>query len=427
MQAALLPAPQSEAVDRFLNRYHYVAAIVERLPSFPVFVRIALFIVVLTLSVGALEVNGDDHTVWLTLPYLLLILHMFNLVLGIFMGFTVRATQLYARNNQVWLVNETHDLESERAHDDSDSLFDLSQPSDYVPPGERLPKYEPFRLWKVKVLSTKLVLLCVSANLLFCASYRILTLFVDMEHLDKQGPVVFITPFITAWVEWLFTCEPWIQKLIPSIFIPLLLIFHVIPTILMENFLFHDNLYGCDFSIWPAVFFEEKLAWEMKDVEIIFPLHGLFLLLVSNRIGLYIQQLTNKKLSHFGDPYNRVIELVEVKDGQQPNEELQSLRDAHEGNPKHMRKRFSQVESQISQIDSGAETEGSQFQSQRMQHQNRNRFISKELSIISERRTEQERGLSIQTTQNRQSFGVHNKPLSPFSQYKDEQLAFQEE
>lgn len=95
--------------------------------------------------------------------------------------------------------------------------------------------------------------------------------------------------------------------------IPSAVLFHIIPTIVLENFVFHDNLYGCDFSIWPEYFAEGKLAHDLKDVEIIVPFHGLFLLLVSGTFAKIIYMLTSKKLNLYGDPYNRIITIIEDK------------------------------------------------------------------------------------------------------------------
>ena len=103
-----------------------------------------------------------------------------------------------------------------------------------------------------------------------------------------------------------------------------MILFHIIPIIVLENFVYHDNLYGCDFSIWPETFLEGKVQYDFKDVEIIFPFHGVFLVCVSGIIGHIIWTLTSMKLAFYGDPYDRIIAIIENR--QSELEELKSLK-----------------------------------------------------------------------------------------------------
>lgn len=123
--------------------------------------------------------------------------------------------------------------------------------------------------------------------------------------------------------------------------------------------MFHDNLYGCDFSIWPEYFLQGEWAYKMKGVEVIFPFHGLFLILTATYIGNLIWKVTSMKLNFYGDPYNRILSIIENKPDKL--EELRSLRSSQidilssQGHAKN--KHTMPFESQ--NFDSGAETDGS--------------------------------------------------------------------
>ena len=94
---------------------------------------------------------------------------------------------------------------------------------------------------------------------------------------------------------------------------PCLIIFHIIPTILIENLLLGHNLYSCDFSIWPETFLQGKFDYDFKGVEWIFPFHGVFLVCISGIVGKLIWFLTSKKLRMYGDPYDRITAIIENK------------------------------------------------------------------------------------------------------------------
>lgn len=119
----------------------------------------------------------EDYQVWFTLPYILLVIHWMNLGLGVYMGFKLPPTEVMFRNNKHFLINSSHDLHQFRSHESGESLFDLSQPSDFVLSGEMLPKYKPLNLWKVKVLSTEIVLLFISVDLAFYGLYQVLAIY----------------------------------------------------------------------------------------------------------------------------------------------------------------------------------------------------------------------------------------------------------
>lgn len=170
MQQVLLLPPENETAEQIQNRYRLLSMILEKLPNFQVFVRLCLFILMAVLLLRDLDVQ-EDQTVWLTLPYILLLLHMFNLGLGAYMGFKLKNTEVLFRNNKHYLINSSADLEMFSNNEDSDSLFDLSGESDYVIPGQSLPKYSPCTLWKFKVLSTEITLLFISVDLAFYGLY----------------------------------------------------------------------------------------------------------------------------------------------------------------------------------------------------------------------------------------------------------------
>jgi len=258
MQQALLLPPESEIAELIQNRFH-LQSILEKLPNLEVFARICLLVVMLVLLLRDLDVT-TDYTIWLTLPYMVLILHIFNLLIGIYMGFKIKPTEVLFKYNKTWLINNSADLEQFEENGESESLFDLSQPSDYLLEGESLPKYYAFDLWKIKVISSEMALLFVSVDLIFYFVYMVLSKFFSgLEKLDRHGLIVYITPFITVWAEWVLSCEPWIPRHLKRIIIPCMILFHIIPIIYLENFVYHDNLYGCDFSIWPETFLEGKV------------------------------------------------------------------------------------------------------------------------------------------------------------------------
>ena len=56
--------------------------------------------------------------------------------------------------------------------------------------------------------------------------------------------------------------------------------------------------------------FVEAQDSNSKELMIIFPLHSLFLICISAFVGKLVGEITDKKLNHYGDPYNRILELM---------------------------------------------------------------------------------------------------------------------
>ena len=109
MSQTLLRPPDNDLAEFIINRFH-LHTILERLPSGQVLARMLLLIVMTMLLLGDVDTT-NDYSVWLTLPYMVLLLHIINLVLGVYIGFFERPTEVIFKNNKNWMINDTRDLE----------------------------------------------------------------------------------------------------------------------------------------------------------------------------------------------------------------------------------------------------------------------------------------------------------------------------